>query len=1027
MTALTSIFPSKELINSNAEFNSREEKNETGSGLGVLAMNCNDEISKIGKGSKSRASSPALGGEIKCLTQHPNKGDQGHSIPYLYVANTDLSVGVPQNANSLGVSLECTSPPDGLISDKNGEFPISRSHELSDFPEARIACNIGMVMGHDYLGQANSEPSNVDIRNSMESLNSDSSCHISTLTTVKSFDHSLKLTEIQSELSETDDTLGFPAPNGSYEFSTGPNCPVTKGADSMSRNSLFPKILEECSTSDKGEAPSSEIPSNGSEPRHPIHDEIPTLTKLAPMANLFVPPPYQCPENPPTFKIRKPIPLPLAASQSPNPTLHPYSQPGAPGVGSGAAAYHYVQAAFAHAAMVASMHPHASHQSHSHIQNQLMAPHAHSMPYMYATPPYGSLPMVQNSMGMPSMYYSTAPHQSNNPHSGSLVHGINGMKPPAHSSSICNSAWGKPTTKDSYLSTKSNSLLCNPHASRPDHSKIIPLSSGSMEHGHHFIKPRPCVKPTSTTIGGNVIVPLAPSPISASASHSTSNMISCSLMGSSSDPKRGGTGVSSPMQSKIHSPSLRNLNGVIDANSEKIIMKYFCDVCRKGFSRPSSLQTHVYSHTGEKPFACSWEGCGKCFSVLSNLRRHQKIHVREEALSIAPVSMGVHSPSNAELMEMKVDLLESVQEQPITSAHSCEAPKITNVESLQEVKPMDIVPLDPGNDSDATAIDPMEVDMIQPPAQEVKQAPTDNIPESIEIDKKQSPKNEELACPETKPKGKERKRRKLTAENGKTRSYRKKGTKKANFNGYYDQNTPMGLVGNGTDGLVALIAAASAACEPELTLCSVPLGNSGIECPNQLCHASPHGFQTAEKRGLSRSASVDIPHSPRVYCTISGRRTRSVSPARGDPVEGFPLDLLAKAAAAAVASSSILSCASSSASLPCALADDVNSQETKSKGGARRKKARRIGKNAPLASSEEDMERWGTCSISMEVQDPIEVVTTFTCSGPASPLAASPLTIRDTANFNRLEDSEFLNLVRAKSRTRRLVGPGAAP
>ncbi|ORY03360.1 hypothetical protein K493DRAFT_170401, partial [Basidiobolus meristosporus CBS 931.73] len=54
--------------------------------------------------------------------------------------------------------------------------------------------------------------------------------------------------------------------------------------------------------------------------------------------------------------------------------------------------------------------------------------------------------------------------------------------------------------------------------------------------------------------------------------------------------------------------------------------KYQCLICQKSFSRPSSLTTHIYSHTGEKPFRCPFDGCGRQFSVLSNLRRHTKIH-----------------------------------------------------------------------------------------------------------------------------------------------------------------------------------------------------------------------------------------------------------------------------------------------------------------------------------------------------------------------------------------------------------------
>ena len=76
--------------------------------------------------------------------------------------------------------------------------------------------------------------------------------------------------------------------------------------------------------------------------------------------------------------------------------------------------------------------------------------------------------------------------------------------------------------------------------------------------------------------------------------------------------------------------------------------KHKCKICDKRFTRPSSLQTHIYSHTGEKrkyfevlsvkrkhglthnlAFACEVEGCGRHFSVVSNLRRHRKVHKKD--------------------------------------------------------------------------------------------------------------------------------------------------------------------------------------------------------------------------------------------------------------------------------------------------------------------------------------------------------------------------------------------------------------
>ncbi|KAI8978912.1 hypothetical protein BDB01DRAFT_852140 [Pilobolus umbonatus] len=57
--------------------------------------------------------------------------------------------------------------------------------------------------------------------------------------------------------------------------------------------------------------------------------------------------------------------------------------------------------------------------------------------------------------------------------------------------------------------------------------------------------------------------------------------------------------------------------------------RYKCTLCAKRFTRPSSLATHMHSHTGEKPYKCTVEGCGRRFSVVSNLRRHAKIHIHQ--------------------------------------------------------------------------------------------------------------------------------------------------------------------------------------------------------------------------------------------------------------------------------------------------------------------------------------------------------------------------------------------------------------
>lgn len=90
------------------------------------------------------------------------------------------------------------------------------------------------------------------------------------------------------------------------------------------------------------------------------------------------------------------------------------------------------------------------------------------------------------------------------------------------------------------------------------------------------------------------------------------------------------------------SSMMGQFNSKMSSSAQK---KHKCKVCDKRFTRPSSLQTHMYSHTGEKrklpppwlhqaadsviAFSCEVEGCGRHFSVVSNLRRHRKVHKGE--------------------------------------------------------------------------------------------------------------------------------------------------------------------------------------------------------------------------------------------------------------------------------------------------------------------------------------------------------------------------------------------------------------
>ncbi|KAF7309133.1 hypothetical protein MKEN_01115400 [Mycena kentingensis (nom. inval.)] len=53
---------------------------------------------------------------------------------------------------------------------------------------------------------------------------------------------------------------------------------------------------------------------------------------------------------------------------------------------------------------------------------------------------------------------------------------------------------------------------------------------------------------------------------------------------------------------------------------------HICEICGKGFNRPSSLRIHANTHSGATPYRCPHPGCGRAFNVSSNMRRHLRNH-----------------------------------------------------------------------------------------------------------------------------------------------------------------------------------------------------------------------------------------------------------------------------------------------------------------------------------------------------------------------------------------------------------------
>ncbi|XP_048469153.1 transcription factor HIVEP3 [Rhincodon typus] len=66
--------------------------------------------------------------------------------------------------------------------------------------------------------------------------------------------------------------------------------------------------------------------------------------------------------------------------------------------------------------------------------------------------------------------------------------------------------------------------------------------------------------------------------------------------------------------------------------------KYICHFCGRPCAKPSVLQKHIRSHTGERPYPC--HSCGFSFKTKSNLYKHRKSHAHKLKAGLVPGAKG---------------------------------------------------------------------------------------------------------------------------------------------------------------------------------------------------------------------------------------------------------------------------------------------------------------------------------------------------------------------------------------------------
>ncbi|XP_055466764.1 transcription factor HIVEP3 isoform X1 [Psammomys obesus] len=75
--------------------------------------------------------------------------------------------------------------------------------------------------------------------------------------------------------------------------------------------------------------------------------------------------------------------------------------------------------------------------------------------------------------------------------------------------------------------------------------------------------------------------------------------------------------------------------------------KYICQYCSRPCAKPSVLQKHIRSHTGERPYPCG--PCGFSFKTKSNLYKHRKSHAHRIKAGLASGASGEVYPPGLEM------------------------------------------------------------------------------------------------------------------------------------------------------------------------------------------------------------------------------------------------------------------------------------------------------------------------------------------------------------------------------------------